>query len=81
MVPESIAAQPVESIIPEESEDENDKYKLEDFELEIIRTEEGCIHEVYIPKGYQRNVYSGSLTAKKYPFKLDPFQSKAIRAI
>lgn len=47
----------------------------------MLREEEGCIHEVYIPKGYQRSPYTGSLTAKTYPFKLDPFQVKAVRAI
>ena len=28
-----------------------------------------------------REVYNGSLTAKACPFKLDPFQAKAVRAI
>jgi hypothetical protein len=39
LVPESIAAQPIEAIQAEESDDDNDKYKLEDFELEIIKTD------------------------------------------
>ena len=81
LVKESIANAQPEDLLEEDSEEENAKYKLESFELEIIREEEGCIHEVYIPKGYKRNVHNGSLNVKTYPFKLDPFQVKAIRAI
>jgi ATP-dependent RNA helicase DOB1 len=36
---------------------------------------------LYYPKGYERTLYNGELNAKKYPFKLDHFQRKAIKAI
>lgn len=47
----------------------------------MIREEEGCIHEVFYPKGYERKVFNGEFKAKKYNFKLDPFQLKSVNAI
>ena len=55
--------------------------RLEPIEIEVEREEEGCLHEVYFPNNIERSVYSGPLEAKKYPFKLDPFQVKAVTAI
>jgi len=54
---------------------------LEDIEIETFRTEEGCIHEVYFPKNYNRKIYKGELKAKIYSFSLDSFQVKSVRAI
>lgn len=36
---------------------------------------------MFYPKDYQRKAYHGELNAKKYKFKLDSFQVKAIVAI
>lgn len=36
---------------------------------------------MYFPKGYERETFSGDPKAKKYSFKLDPFQQKAVVAI
>lgn len=46
-----------------------------------MRDDTGCIHEVYFPAGYERTPFTGEPLAKKYPFKLDPFQQKAVHAI
>ena len=57
------------------------KKRLEDIEIEKISSDEGCIHEVYFPKDYDRKQFKGDLKAKKYAFTLDPFQDKAVKAI
>lgn len=70
--------------LPEEhtdSEHEDAAKRLENITIETIREETGCIHEVYFPAGYQRTPFTGEPLAKKYPFKLDPFQQKAVHAI
>ena len=54
---------------------------LEDIQIEMERDDEGCMHETFYPKNYQRSEYEGSYDAKQYPFKLDPFQAKAVHAI
>ena len=54
---------------------------MEDIEIEKISSDEGCIHEVYFPKDYDRKQFKGDLKAKKYAFTLDPFQDKAVKAI
>lgn len=54
---------------------------LQQIDIEVHRTDDGCIHEVFYPKGYKRSVFEGPCNAKKYEFKLDPFQQKAVRAI
>jgi ATP-dependent RNA helicase DOB1 len=64
-----------------ESDNETNKNKLEDVEIEVERDDTECIHEVFYPKGYQRKVYTEACTSRKYKFTLDPFQQKAIRAI
>lgn len=63
------------------SDNEENKNKLDDIEIEVERSQDGCIHEVFYPKDYKRNVYTGSTNARKYKFTLDPFQQKAVRAI
>ncbi len=64
-----------------DSDNEVNKNRLEDIDIQVERNDEGCIHEVFYPKGYERKVYSGPCNARKYKFTLDPFQQKAVRAI
>ena len=45
------------------------------------KTEEGCMHEVFYPKNFVRKKHEGPCNARKYKFKLDPFQTKSVYAI
>lgn len=51
-------------------------YRLEEFEMEYSKTEEGCIHEIFKPKGWMNPIATEKAAepALTYSFKLDPFQ-------
>ena len=66
---------------PDSDQEAANKNKLEDVDIQVERTDDGCIHQVFYPKGYARHAYLGPCNAKEYPFKLDAFQEKAVRAI
>lgn len=36
---------------------------------------------MFYPKNFKRKVHEGPCNARKYPFKLDPFQQKSVYAI
>jgi ATP-dependent RNA helicase DOB1 len=56
-------------------------YKLDEFEMEHFREEEGCIHEIVRPKGWESMPMPKTPPAREYKFTLDPFQRKAIDCI
>ena len=64
-----------------DSDNEANKSRLENIEIEVQRNDEGCIHEVFYPKGYERRVHTGPCNARKYKFTLEKKKKKAVRAI
>lgn len=65
----------------EEAQQVKTNYKLEDFELEYLKEEIGCIHEVLRPKGWVTPQKAPKPAAREYKFTLDPFQKKAVECI
>lgn len=58
-------------------------YRLEEFEMEYSKTEEGCIHEILKPKGWVNPIATerSAEPPLTYSFKLDPFQQRSIDCI
>lgn len=56
-------------------------YKLDEFEMEHFREEEGCIHEIVRPKNWVSQPKPNTPPVREYKFTLDPFQAKAIDCI
>lgn len=56
-------------------------YRLDDFEIQYLKEEVGCIHETIKPKGWVAPKFTPKMPAREYKFTLDPFQKKAIECI
>lgn len=68
-------------IAPEDALEVKADYKLEEFEIEIIKEEVGCIHEIVRPKGWTAPPRIFRPAPREYKFTLDPFQKKAVECI
>jgi superfamily II RNA helicase len=67
--------------LQEDAQQVKTNYKLEDFEVEYLKEEIGCIHEVLRPKGWITPQKAPKPAAREYKFTLDPFQKKAVECI
>lgn len=79
---EAIPDDPQFEVIPGEAAKEvKTDYKLEGFEIERIKEDVGCHHEIIRPKDWEAHKRPPKPPAREYKFTLDPFQKKAVECI